>query len=335
LALLALCCILNTLVLAESSHPAHGSCRDILRRKEWRALTDDEKKCYIDAVKCLQSRPAHNTSRPESWTRFDEFQATHIESALGVHYLGQFLPWHRLFLRSYEHALRKECGYQGAQPYWDWSIDANPPNLISKSPIWNPIIGFGGDGVPGTYTLPPDPANTSKILPEYFYHGCIKDGPFADYTIKLGPGLLVTEHCLTRGVNDTFSVYLNSSMISYVLSFPTFDEFRVQLEGMPEPPDIGPHGGGHVAVGGDMTNYFSSPADPLFYMHHTNIDRIWWVWQEAYPERLYEVAGPTSHTPPYGNLTLDYPLKMGNVGPTLPVGDVMDIRREPSCYTYV
>ena len=98
-----------------------------------RALTDNEKKCYIDAVKCLQTIPAQNTSRPASWTRFDEFQAIHIELALQIHYVvcrlnfslpkriwssskGQFLPWHRLFMKSYETALRNECGYQGAQP---------------------------------------------------------------------------------------------------------------------------------------------------------------------------------------------------------------------------
>lgn len=72
-------------------------------------------------------------------------------------------------------------------------------------------------------------------------------------------------------------------------------------------------------------------------MHHTNIDRIWWRWQEASLERLYEVDGPspTSATPPYDRLTLGYPLKMGNVGQTVPVRDVLDIRKEPSCYTYV
>jgi tyrosinase len=114
---------------------------------------------------------------------------------------------------------------------------------ISKSPIWDPVTGFGGDGVPGTYTVPPDPANTSKILPDSFYHGCVKDGPFANYTLKLGPGLLVTEHCITRGVDDTFSVYLNSSAVAYTLSFPTFEQFRVKLEGMPAPPTLD-----HMAV---------------------------------------------------------------------------------------
>jgi len=70
-------------------------------------------------------------------------------------------------------------------------------------------------------------------------------------------------------------------------------------------------------------------------MHHTNIDRIWWRWQEASPERLYEISGRVSVTPPYGNVTLNYPLRMGNVGPTIPIRDVMDIREEPSCYIYV
>jgi len=70
-------------------------------------------------------------------------------------------------------------------------------------------------------------------------------------------------------------------------------------------------------------------------MHHANLDRIWWLWQGASPERIYEIGGPTSTSAPYGNLTLDYTLQMGNIGFTLPVRDIMDIRMEPSCYTYV
>ena len=70
-------------------------------------------------------------------------------------------------------------------------------------------------------------------------------------------------------------------------------------------------------------------------MHHTNLDRIWWRWQEASPEHLYDFSGPVSIYPPYGNVTLSYGLKMGNIGPSLPVWNVMDTRKEPSCYTYV
>ena len=183
----------------------------------------------------------------------------------------------------------------------------------------------------------------------------MKDGPFADYTLKSGPGLFVTEHCLTRGINDSFAIYMNSSAVAYTSSLPTFEQFRVSLEGTVEPLVFAPHGGGHLAVGGEMTNPFSSPAgtydsgktahspessiccrtDPLFFMHHTNLDRIWWRWQEGSPGRLYEISGQASIYPPYGNVTLNDPLKMGGVGPTIPLRDVMDTRKEPSCYTYV
>lgn len=63
-----------------SSNP---SCNTHYRR----ALSDKEKKCYINAVKCMQTLPARNTSRPQSWTRFDEFQSTHIGLAPNIHYV--------------------------------------------------------------------------------------------------------------------------------------------------------------------------------------------------------------------------------------------------------
>jgi tyrosinase len=130
---------------------------------------------------------------------------------------------------------------------------------ISESEIWDPETGLGGNGVPGTYTVPPDPANTSRIHPDAF-RGCVEDGPFANYTLKLGPGLFVTDHCLTRGFNDTTTRYLNSSTIARTMSLPTFPEFALQLEGSPAfAPDHRAHDGGHVAVGGEMSNFFSSP----------------------------------------------------------------------------
>ena len=51
----------------------------------------------------------------------------------------------------------------------------------------------------------------------------------------------------------------------------TFTGFQTLLEGAV-------HGGTHNAVGGDMAGS-SSPADPLFWLHHANIDRLWAEWQ--------------------------------------------------------
>lgn len=57
------------------------------------------------------------------------------------------------------------------------------------------------------------------------------------------------------------------------------------------------HGDVHVAVGGEMETE-RSPADPLFWLHHSNVDRIWARWQAknknpgARPENTSERLKP-------------------------------------------
>jgi hypothetical protein len=38
----------------------------------------------------------------------------------------------------------------------------------------------------------------------------------------------------------------------------------------------------HVFVGGDMGNIQLAPRDPLFWFHHSNVDRLWWYWDQQY-----------------------------------------------------
>ena len=42
--------------------------------------------------------------------------------------------------------------------------------------------------------------------------------------------------------------------------------------------DINPHFLTHVALGGDMGEFSTVGGDPLFYLHHANLDRIWESW---------------------------------------------------------
>lgn len=46
--------------------------------------------------------------------------------------------------------------------------------------------------------------------------------------------------------------------------------------------EFGSHVGAHMWVGGTMAST-RSPADPLFYLHHCNIDRLWAIWQLNHP----------------------------------------------------
>lgn len=55
------------------------------------------------------------------------------------------------------------------------------------------------------------------------------------------------------------------------------------------------HTAGHyvaaVDPGGDP---MTSPGDPLFYFHHTSLDRIWWIWQmQDVDNRLYALPNGT------------------------------------------
>jgi tyrosinase len=56
------------------------------------------------------------------------------------------------------------------------------------------------------------------------------------------------------------------------------------------------HGAVHNAVGGTMKTAYS-PADPLFFLHHANIDRLWDVWARkharAKPPNTTEKLQPT------------------------------------------
>ena len=54
------------------------------------------------------------------------FQLSDASNLLQIHQTGYFLPWHRLYVQSFEDALRTKCGYKGVQPYWDWTIGDDP-----------------------------------------------------------------------------------------------------------------------------------------------------------------------------------------------------------------
>ncbi|PPQ90273.1 hypothetical protein CVT25_013098 [Psilocybe cyanescens] len=273
-------------------------CRNLRKRYEWyqflwRTLNDTQKADYIREVRYLQTSPARNPVFQEAVTRFDEFQAYHLQQGDLIHHVGQFLPWHRYWLQLYENALRNECGYQGRNP-------------LNKR------------------ILPPNIPLDELVFPDK-WRGCIHDGSFANYTVRLGPGKQITTHCVVRQIDDTYAAYLNSKAIAELMQCPTFAIFRYQLEGMPETTNHRIHDGGHLSVGGEMSNQYSSASDRV------------WNWQQQNSSRLCEISGNTSFgAPPYTEVTLDFPLKMSSaIGPTIPIWQTMNIYSEYNCSTYV
>ncbi|KAK5657254.1 hypothetical protein OQA88_3313 [Cercophora sp. LCS_1] len=240
---------------------SEDKCVTKLQRRAWHTFSNDEKKAYIAADLCLMNKPA-TLGLPGAKNRYEELQAIHQIQAAITHNVGAFLHYHRLHMFAHERAIREECGFQGAQPYWDEPRDAGK---FSTSDVLDPIVGFGGNGV-GT-------------------RGCIVDGPFANYTNNLGPGYFTGPHCINRFVNDTVSLMSSQSYVDACLEKETFVEFWPCLEGAP-------HSGGHGGVGGKMLDPIASPGDPIFYLHHTWLDKLFWGWQSrGLPARLSEIGG--------------------------------------------
>ncbi|KAF8253345.1 Di-copper centre-containing protein [Wilcoxina mikolae CBS 423.85] len=331
--------------------PTYGaaakSCKNPIVRREWRKLTTSEKSDYITAVKCLQGLPSQMKDKlPGAGSRFEDFQGTHILSTDFVHFVGHFQPWHRYMVATYESELRSRCGYKGAQPYWNWSEDVITDTSIFSSPVFDPDTGFGGNGpyvvnhgVPGI----PVPGRTGG--------GCVKDGPFKDLVLNLGPLKNITKnpHCLTRDISPLVTNrVLTAPKVALALSKPDFAHFDIQVQGGITWDTITYHGGGHLGVGGELgviADIYASPGDPLFYLHHAQLDHLWWKWQGMNLEkRLKDIAGPDTqfaypfdfHGPlPYKNVTLDFKLSMQGLVEDVTIGDVMDIRGGVLCYQYL
>jgi len=332
------------------SPPGGGKkCTKKLKRKAWHKHTAKEKKAYIDAELCLMAKPA-TLGLPATQNRFEELQSIHQIPASITHGVGAFLPYHRLHMHAHERALREECGYNGAQPYWDEPLDAG--NFISSS-VLDPTTGFGGNGA--------GPQN------------CITNGPFVSFINNLGPGYFTgTPHCIYRAVNDTVSLMSGQNYVNSCLAQPNYLTFWPCLE-------AAPHIGGHGGVGGKMLDPIASPGDPLFYLHHTWLDKLFWEWQSLdLPARFFDISGQNLPTPfgsgppppttdpsglpllfppleafpplpalvpppgsplpqgdPGNTTTLNHILDMLGVIPSATIRDVMDIGGPLLCYEYV
>lgn len=72
--------------------------------------------------------------------------------------------------------------------------------------------------------------------------------------------------------------------------------------------------------------------DPIFFLHHTQLDRLWWLWQQAGPSnRLNDYAGKTSNGSPALLVDLMPMLKMA---PDRQVRDFMSTETVDLCYRY-
>jgi tyrosinase len=269
--------------------------QDIIVRKSVNSLTDREKKDFIEAVLALKNKPGEFAQN-----KYDEFVLWHaktMSSPAGTdaaafmrnlaHAGPIFLPWHREFLYRFEQALGHEVPGVSI-PYWNWEVDAEKPNLPpsfedpKESAVWKDDF-MGGDG-------DPDDDNIVKRGPLKGWVTVEVDQHTAD---PIGNSSLRRTLGRDPSLPPELLSLPNQTDIYNALKYDFYDSpywdrssrgFRNALEGW-IPPNI--HNRVHLWVGGSM-QLSTSPNDPVFFLHHCNIDRIWAIWQtlqvvEQYP----------------------------------------------------
>jgi tyrosinase len=186
-----------------------------------------------------------NVASPDKhpgWTEWDWWTRMHIDNMMTAHGTNLFFPWHRAYVAALERRLQR-INKDIVIPFWDWTFDWEHP---LTSPIFSSDYGF-------VVAVGKDPNCTY-------------------------PRQLFERHCLIRDYNaSNFPSYYPPSSISSVIgSEGNYTQFRQLIE-------MVPHAIVHTSLGGkkgDM-NQMNSPNDPIFFLHHSMIDYIWYIWQHV------------------------------------------------------
>ena len=86
----------------------------------------------------------------------------------------------------------------------------------------------------------------------------------------------ISDWGITRGATFNGNSLASAAQLNTLLAGNTFNTFQATLEAAPF------HNRLHVLVGGTMVTS-ASPADPVFWLHHAFIDKIWADWQVLHP----------------------------------------------------
>ncbi|KAK3383479.1 hypothetical protein B0T24DRAFT_688013 [Lasiosphaeria ovina] len=317
-------------------------------RREWGNFTTADKKSYIAAMLCIMSKPSKLDQKkyPGAKTRYDDFVAVHMNQTLSIHNTGNFLSWHRYYLWSFHRVLKTECDYTGVQPYWDWGRWAQDPE---KSPIFDGTdTSFSGNGKKTNH-------RASGFAPAGNGGGCIETGPFKNVTVRLGPvspaidpappanpradGFGDNPRCLRRDISNylTSRYARTQDIVSLITSSKDIGTFQTAMQAVGPGSGMGVHNAGHFTIAGDPGgDFYTSPNDPAFWVHHGMIDRTWSIWQtQNFSTRQLVISGGTSMMG-FGKLqTLDDPIDLDVVGDKVwKIRDLVSTVDGPFCYVY-
>ncbi len=233
---------------------------------------------YYEGVNLLKDPQLHPWLEDYNLSTYDFFVAWHHSSMMlmtpptqmdrnAAHSGPAFLPWHRYMLIRLEQELRVALSDDSFRiPYWDWAADADlgDPTL---SPIWD--ISSAGQFETGAWRvrLLQNPTQNDRLT-------------LVDRSLSRELGIEANLPNL-RQVQEIISTQTVYDRIPFNSDASGFRNYAEGWEGVSRM-----HNNVHVWVGGDML-LSTSPNDPIFFLHHCNVDRVWAAWQKHHPNSPY------------------------------------------------
>jgi tyrosinase len=164
-----------------------------------------------------------------------------------AHGTPYFLPWHRAYLYFFERALRDRIP-RAMLTWWDWRTAPRRPARVPEP--------FRARRVAGRA----NPLHSARVAPLALEQGRRSGMTVAPRTRREpgDPGLLP-----------------RAEEVRQVLELRDFLDFSLAVEEL--------HNRVHVWVGGHMGMVPFAAFDPIFWAHHTMIDRLWRIWQLRHP----------------------------------------------------
>ncbi|WP_327683588.1 tyrosinase MelC2 [Kitasatospora sp. NBC_00458] len=239
-------------------------------RKNQATLTAQEKRAFVNAVIALKASGGYDPFV----TTHNQFIVSDVDNGERTgHRSPSFLPWHRQYLLQFERALQA-IDPSVTLPYWDWTADRS-----TTSSLWDADF-LGGNGRSGDNR--------------------VTTGAFAFSTGNWPLNVNTDSRTYLRRQLGTGVAQLPTRAdAESVLAITTYDAapwnssssgFRNNLEGW---RGVNLHNRVHVWVGGQMATGVS-PNDPVFWLHHCFVDKLWSEWQKRHPSATYL---PTAGTP--------------------------------------
>jgi hypothetical protein len=267
-------------------------------RKNAKSLTAAEKQKLVRALVMMKADPV--PGRPYNW--YDAFVLIHryIQNVNAPavaggsparnnvnfgHQGAAFCPWHRYFLFRFEQQLQNYV--PGVMlPYWDWTDPAlgimvpgfmGPNGVMANN--WQVRQGYFAGTAPGS-------GGNMTSSPAWWPAG------LAGWTLPAAWGTYAGP---LRRTIKALSFLPTADAIRQTLDMPSYSSFRPNLEaGSAVPGTMHNSIHGWFGPNSHMVLAKTSPFDPMFFLHHANIDRLWAMWQ---------MDGHGNDYPPDGSVT--------------------------------